>query len=256
MAANIKKKRDTIREVLPYNFTSKQINSLSDNDVEQLYLYHVTKKLPTLDKSSDLLIYACTYHPNIEEDDKSSLLDILTKRNYPPAYYDMARLYSNDSNPQKAEEYYSKGSELGNHACQLELANMYENSYEDFDRAEKYYRMADAYNDMCSLVRKICYKDKPRGKRLLLELMKKKVWHACEILLKIYYKEKEELDDIFFEFLMYKPFRENLPPILQAFAKIYEDGIEYIDLHFKYSPGEKGAEECKKDFMNRLIKKN
>ncbi len=254
MEDDIKKKRDQVLEFMSYQRADDKILSLPDNDIKKLYSYHVYGTPQNIDNLSDDMIYVYALHP-FSSNFRDRLLKILIKRNYAPAYYRLAVIYYAKYDLRKGDKYYITGTFLGDRNCQMEVAYMYE-MRGDLELAEKYYEKINANNALIELSHKLFKKDRIKGKQLLLKLMKNDVLEAWKVLLNIYCNEKEDLDNTFFEFLTYKPFQENLPPILGALAKVYGDGLECIDLHFKYSPGEKGAEECKKDFMNRLIKKN
>ncbi len=255
MAANIKKKRDSILEdIKSYDDTYDTIRSLPDGDIEKLYGYVTTGILPDLDSSSTGLIYGCVNCHNSDTPTRKRLLEGLIKREYPAAYSTLATLYEVEGNSQKAWEYYPKGADLGDINCQIQLAHR-NKSRGNFEEAEKLFEIITDHVSTCEMCREIYKKNPLKAKLKLVHLMKEGIFMAWKTLLDIYYVEKAKLDSIFLEFLMYKPNWEYLPPAFMIIAKLYKTGIEFIDLHFKYSPGEKGADECKKDFADRLLKK-
>ncbi len=62
----------------------------------------------------------------------------------------------------------------------------------------------------------------------------------------------DECPDDFIHFISIKKIQHRLPFLFRMIANLYNEGIEYIDLHVNYSPNSEGAKKAKEDFTARF----
>jgi TPR repeat protein len=179
------------------------------------------------------------------------------------AMNNMGYLLQYKVNFNEAKKYYLMAIELKNAAAMNNMGSLLQIE-ENYNEAKKYFLMAidlknaTAMNNMGLLLKK--EKDFDGYEKYAILAMENGYGFIKS--LQDHYIEKYttsnnlELSGNFLKFITitYAKYNNELCSIFKQFAKLYVEGLELIDLHFNYSPGSKGAEEAKVDFISRMRK--
>jgi TPR repeat protein len=153
----------------------------------------------------------------------------------------------------KMKQYYLLAIKYGDACSIYNLGRFYE-SKKDYQKMKIYYKKAmeagfECYPELSLAYHYFTIKNKLTKSLYYYVLCKKEEYL---VILDEIIANKIPLDDYFYRSLPGIK-TDNLHPLLKAFISLYLKNIDVLESSYLYSPGEKGYEEAKEDFHQRLI---
>jgi TPR repeat protein len=224
-------------------------------DYEQMKKYY----LIAIGKGNDIAMNNLGLHYYIVKKDyeqmKKNLLMAIEKGNS-NAMYNLGYYCQNiEKDYDQMKKYYLMAIEKGDCDAMLVLGYHYRNIEKDYDQMKKYYLMAiekGHCNAMYHLEQ--FYKDSNDTLGLLQLYIKIDDKAKISDILVNYCNQKivdREINSILLQYLNCID-DHDLPVIFKLFKQLFDNQIDLLEAHFKYSENGLGYEEAKQDFLKQL----
>jgi len=199
-----------------------------------------------------------SYYKNAEKnyDKMKKYFRMAIKKDNDMAMYNLGFHYDRIKHDYKQmKKYYLMAIEKGNCNAMSNLGLYYKNIEKDCEQMKKYYLMAVEKGNEYAIWRlKQFYKDNNDTLGLLQLYIKIDNKTKISDILVNYCNQKivdKEINSILLQYLNCIDDHE-LPVIFKLFIQLFNNQIDLLEAHFKYSENSLGYEEAKQDFLKQL----
>jgi TPR repeat protein len=172
------------------------------------------------------------------------------------AMYNLGLYYNEEEKDyEQMKKYYLMAIEKGYDDAIFNLGFYYEDVEKDYEQMKKYYFMAIEKGNQYAIWRlKQFYKDNNDTLGLLQLYIKIDNKTKISDILVNYCNQKivdKEINSILLQYLNCID-DHDLPVIFKLFIQLFNNQIDLLEAHFKYSENSLGYEEAKQDFLKQL----